>query len=637
MNEHMMPIPSMLYNAAVGGHVTNSQQIIDENLNREQNDINQETVGIVPYNSINPNGMGRIVLKKNDNFKEVVEAQTNGNTIFVIKYDFTIIDTVTVPDNCILEFYGGSISGGSILYNNTIIKTQNDFEPVFKNVNVEGNIKNDYSTPELYGWNENNSTTLNTKCINNALKYNGNVKLGAKTYTINDSLIFLYNCCIEGSYRQTSSNDNVSSTILYNENDNVFAIKSQFSTVSRGCTIKHINIISTYGIQLNAATPNPDSVQFVPKVFIWGNRIRPKNQYEGIGIEGAKWFDSIINNNSIEAYKQGIKLAISDLNKISDNRILECDECAIKLLAAGTWGSQNEIAHNDIVTAHVAPNFIAIRANDHQATIIDNYMEGYHIKGFITNVATDDEDFQYNYTSFISIVSRDNRFDYEQKDSAFEFVYYLQPSYIQTYTIHDRNHIGINYNNILKTTTLVNGKYLLPISINYKKAFTTFFIITPDIDYRSVITHKLKIFDKIISASNLNSIAYGTADNTVLRGTYFDGNDSIYVKLQNTLNFIGLNIEQYYKFVSDKTYKLIFKNVRTDKGVARLNAGEILHTGGGGRNYTVHDISVTPQDIEFDHTVETDYYDTIFRAIPPSEGNSADYIIFDYLEIKETN
>ena len=111
MSEQKIPIPAMLYNAAIGGHVTNSQQIIDENLNREQNDINQETVGAVPYNSTTPNGMGRIVLKKNDNFKTVVEAQTNGNTIFVIKYDFTLTGDVTIPANCVLDFDGGSISG----------------------------------------------------------------------------------------------------------------------------------------------------------------------------------------------------------------------------------------------------------------------------------------------------------------------------------------------------------------------------------------------------------------------------------------------------------------------------------------------------------------------------------------------
>ena len=83
MSEHKIPIPSMIYNAAVGGHVTNSQQIIDENLNREQNDINQETVGAVPYNSTTTNGMGRIVLKNNDNSKTLEDIYTityNDNT-----------------------------------------------------------------------------------------------------------------------------------------------------------------------------------------------------------------------------------------------------------------------------------------------------------------------------------------------------------------------------------------------------------------------------------------------------------------------------------------------------------------------------------------------------------------------------
>ena len=61
------------------------------------------------------NGMARIELKATDNFKSVVEAQTGGNTIFVIKYDFTLTGDVTVPANCILEFNGGSISGAYTL------------------------------------------------------------------------------------------------------------------------------------------------------------------------------------------------------------------------------------------------------------------------------------------------------------------------------------------------------------------------------------------------------------------------------------------------------------------------------------------------------------------------------------------
>ena len=42
MSEHKEPIPSMIYNASIGGHVTNSQQIIDENENKEQSQINAE-------------------------------------------------------------------------------------------------------------------------------------------------------------------------------------------------------------------------------------------------------------------------------------------------------------------------------------------------------------------------------------------------------------------------------------------------------------------------------------------------------------------------------------------------------------------------------------------------------------------
>lgn len=122
MSEHKEPIPSMIYNASVGGHVTNSQQIIDENLNREQQDINEEVVA-VPYNASNPNGMGKIVLKKNDNFKKVVEEQTDGNTIFVIKYDFILTGNVTISANCVLEFDGGSIGGAYTLTgNNTSIQ-----------------------------------------------------------------------------------------------------------------------------------------------------------------------------------------------------------------------------------------------------------------------------------------------------------------------------------------------------------------------------------------------------------------------------------------------------------------------------------------------------------------------------------
>lgn len=40
------------------------------------------------------------------------------NTIYVIKYDFTLGEDITIPENCVLEFDGGSIRNGKININN---------------------------------------------------------------------------------------------------------------------------------------------------------------------------------------------------------------------------------------------------------------------------------------------------------------------------------------------------------------------------------------------------------------------------------------------------------------------------------------------------------------------------------------
>ena len=66
-------------------------------------------------------GMGRIVLEKNmvnnvntlaqDMFYkgEAGHRVPNANTIFIIQYDFVLAEDITIPENCILQFEGGSI------------------------------------------------------------------------------------------------------------------------------------------------------------------------------------------------------------------------------------------------------------------------------------------------------------------------------------------------------------------------------------------------------------------------------------------------------------------------------------------------------------------------------------------------
>jgi hypothetical protein len=46
----------------------------------------------------------------------------DANTIYIIQYDYTLNDnTITIPANCVLLFQGGSITGGTLIGNNTTI------------------------------------------------------------------------------------------------------------------------------------------------------------------------------------------------------------------------------------------------------------------------------------------------------------------------------------------------------------------------------------------------------------------------------------------------------------------------------------------------------------------------------------
>jgi len=73
-----------------------------------------EAMGMVDreYDSSDPDGLGYKILKKNQTFASQVTAT---NTIYEIRYDFNLSSaTVSLPDNCVLKFIGGSISNGTI-------------------------------------------------------------------------------------------------------------------------------------------------------------------------------------------------------------------------------------------------------------------------------------------------------------------------------------------------------------------------------------------------------------------------------------------------------------------------------------------------------------------------------------------
>ena len=85
------------------------------------------------------------------------------NTRYVIQYDFDLNEQeITIPENCILEFDGGSISGAyTITCNNTEI-----INPSFKNVLFAGSIKNEVIDVVAFGA-DNTDANDNAALLNN--------------------------------------------------------------------------------------------------------------------------------------------------------------------------------------------------------------------------------------------------------------------------------------------------------------------------------------------------------------------------------------------------------------------------------------------------------------------------------------
>ena len=80
-------------------------------------------------------GLGRVWLRKNIQevnatnkcLKKCINLLTQeminkANTIYIIQYDYDLNgNTIYIPNNCILWFFGGSISNGTLVFNNTLV------------------------------------------------------------------------------------------------------------------------------------------------------------------------------------------------------------------------------------------------------------------------------------------------------------------------------------------------------------------------------------------------------------------------------------------------------------------------------------------------------------------------------------
>lgn len=126
-----------------------------------------------------------IILKKNlvNGVNTLTQEMMSAiNTKYVIKYDYMLGEDITVPENCILEFDGGSISG---------------------NYNISGKVLNDLLKPEWFGGGILKSSSENDKAFYNSisiLKEGGILYLdGSAIYNISSSIKLKSNMVLDGN------------------------------------------------------------------------------------------------------------------------------------------------------------------------------------------------------------------------------------------------------------------------------------------------------------------------------------------------------------------------------------------------------------------------------------------------------
>lgn len=231
-----------------------------------------------------------IILKKNlVNGVNILtqEMMSATNTKYVIKYDYTLAENITIPANCILEFDGGSISGAyTITGANTGI--QAGLVKIFNtNINFSGNWNLGIVEVEWFGAKPDNITDC-SPAINKAISFvnEGTIHFNNGTYCISNSIKIGPNINVIGINKRSTI---IKKTTIESIDDSIIELLNGSGSTHYGA-IKNLMISGNdnkndYGIQ---ATKNS-----VPYLKI--EDIDISNVKSGIYISVGTWLCTIKN------------------------------------------------------------------------------------------------------------------------------------------------------------------------------------------------------------------------------------------------------------------------------------------------------------------------------------------------------
>lgn len=311
------------------------------------------------YNPENFSGLGRNFVRKNivDGINLLSKEQfPTGSTIYVIQYDHDLNGTtLDIPSNSTLYFEGGSISNGTLHFNNTIL----DGNPLFKDaISVTGTINNSYLRPEWFG--ASSTSEDNTKAINSAL-YAAHilgvevVRLRNTTYNISGTLNIYPYCSLIG--------------------DNELNNKYSGTQIVQNGKVDAITFVRESGDLLNIGVKNLSIVCNI------------STESSGISVisDEASLFNCTFDGIFIKGFKNGININISGNLGIGYNRFEKCNivYCNIGINIEGNsiannspWCNYNSFVKNEINNHIIGGVYIHGVTSTQEIDFSNNTFEG---------------------------------------------------------------------------------------------------------------------------------------------------------------------------------------------------------------------------------------------------------------------
>ena len=273
-----------------------------------------------------------IILKKNlvNGVNTLTQEMMNQSNIkYVIKYDFDLVNkSINIPENCILDFDGGSLSNGTILGNHTAIKSPQSI--IFKKIILNGSWTG-YATGYWFGLindcviNDDYSLSSGTNNLYpfiNLFKFT-NIDIPKGTYYV--------------EFNETYTSLNVISGTTINGNNSTIKFKNYSlfnSSISVGEWGKNIiENVKISNINIVGYKEGNEQTEFVSGIAVGRARnvvlyniTSVNNRGDGFNISGRKdneidikaSYVKMINCRALHNYRQGLSIGYSEFIDIEN-------------------------------------------------------------------------------------------------------------------------------------------------------------------------------------------------------------------------------------------------------------------------------------------------------------------------------